>query len=100
LLFVEAGYFGCPVISTRRFAIPEIVEDGSTGVLLDELPNPVALAGVMSRMLEHTDEYRQMREAARLKARRQHSKERFEERLCSCLGLVVTDVNGQLARSR
>jgi glycosyltransferase involved in cell wall biosynthesis len=100
LLFVEAGYFGCPVISTRRFAIPEIVDDGSTGFLLDDSPNPIALACVMSRMLEHTDEYRRMREAAWAKARGQHSKEQFEERLCSCLGLVVPDANGHLAPSR
>jgi len=100
LLFVEAGYFGCPVISTGRFAIPEIVDNGSTGFLLDGLSNPITLAGVMSRMLERTDEYRQMRAAAWLKARRQHSREGFEERLRSYLEQVVPDVNGQLARSR
>src|SRR5437868_2443406 len=73
LLLVEAGYFGCPVISTRRFAIPEIVDDGRTGFLLDDSADPVALAGTMSRMLERTDEYGQMREAAWAKARGQHS---------------------------
>jgi len=31
LLLVEAGYFGCPVDSTRRFAIPDIVEHGRAG---------------------------------------------------------------------
>jgi glycosyltransferase involved in cell wall biosynthesis len=100
LLFVEAGYFGCPVISARRFAIPEIVDNESTGFLLDGSSDPITLAGVMSRVLERTDEYRQMRAAAWLKARRQHSREGFEERLCSYLELVVPDVNGQLARSR
>ena len=99
LLFVEAGYFGCPVISTRRFAIPEIVDDGRTGFLLDDSADTVALAGTMCRMLEGADEYRQMREAAWAKVRREHSRERFEERLRSCLG-QVPDLNEQLARSR
>lgn len=83
LLFVEAGYFGCPVISTRNFAIPEIVEHESTGILLDGPPNPVALAGAMSRILEMTDQYGQMREAAWTKSRAMHTREQFEERLRS-----------------
>ncbi len=99
LLFVEAGYFGCPVISTRRFAIPEIVDDGRTGFLLDSC-DPVAFADTMCRILEGTDKYPQMREAAWMKARRQHSRERFEERLCSCLGQVIPDLNGHLTRSK
>src|SRR5205807_1376031 len=83
LLFVEAGYFGCPVISTRRFAIPEVVDDGRTGFLLDDSADPVALAGTMCRMLEGAEEHRQMREATWAKVRGEHSRERFEERLCS-----------------
>jgi glycosyltransferase involved in cell wall biosynthesis len=83
LLFVEAGYSGCPVISTRKFAIPEIVDDGRTGLLLDDLPNPDSLARAMSRLLEMTDDYQQMRAAAWAKARSIHSREKFEERLCS-----------------
>jgi hypothetical protein len=35
----------------------------------------------MRWMLEHTDEYRQMREAAWSKARELHSKRNFEQRL-------------------
>ena len=100
LLFVEAGYFGCPVISTRKFAIPEIVDDRNTGFLLDDSPNPSALAEAMSRTLERTDEYPRMREAAWAKARGLHSREQFEERLRSCLGQVVPHDNRRLARSR
>lgn len=83
LLFVEAGYFGCPVISTRKFAIPEIVDDGRTGLLLDDSPNPDSLRRAMSRLLEMTDDYQQMRAAAWAKARSMHSREKFDERLCS-----------------
>ena len=98
LLFVEAGYFGCPVISTRKFAIREIVDDGRTGLLLDE-PDRDSLARVMSRLLTMTNEYQQMRAAAWAKAREMHSRERFEE----CLGSYVShsvSVANQLASSR
>ena len=82
LLFVEAGYFGCPVVSTRRFAIPEIVDHGKTGFLL-ESSDSGALARTMSQVLESSDEYWQMRKAAWTKARAKHSREQFVERLCS-----------------
>ncbi len=81
LLVIEAGYFGCPVISTRRFAIPELVDDGRTGLLVDAPPQTSAVADAMNWMLEHKDEYRCMRRAAWAKAREQHSRPRFENRL-------------------
>ena len=63
LLLVEAGYLGCPVISSRKFGIPELVEDGRTGLLLDDPSQPANVASAMYWMLEHTGEYLQMREA-------------------------------------
>jgi glycosyltransferase involved in cell wall biosynthesis len=100
LLFVEAGYFGCPVISTRRFAIPEIVVHGSTGLLIDDSSSRNELASAMSSMLEMTDEYIHMREAAWAKARATHSREQFETRLCSYIGHLVPSAHGELTRSR
>jgi glycosyltransferase involved in cell wall biosynthesis len=91
VLFIEAGYVGCPVISTRKFAIPEIIDDGRTGLLLDDSSQPSAVACAMNWMLEHANEYQQMREAAWAKARGQHSRKQFEERLRSNLSEVVSD---------
>lgn len=81
LLLVEAGYLGCPVISSRKFGIPELVEDGRTGLLLDDPSQPAMVASAMRWMLERADEYRQMRAAAWSKARELHSKRQFEHRL-------------------
>jgi len=81
LLLVEAGYLGCPVISSRKFGIPELVDDERTGLLLDDPSQPAAVASAMCWMLEHTDEYRQMREAAWAGTRERHSKRKFEQRL-------------------
>lgn len=35
MVLIEAGYFGCPSITTRKFGIPELVKDKETGFLLD-----------------------------------------------------------------
>lgn len=91
LLLIEAGYCGCPVISCRRFAIPELVDDGRTGLLLDDSEQVSAVADAMSWMLEHENEYAQMRHAAWTKSREQHSKRRFEERLLSSVRDVEAD---------
>lgn len=81
LLAVEAAYFGCPVISSRRFAIPEIVDDGRTGLLLDDPTDPAAVADAMLRLLEDEAGYRAMRAAAWAKSRRDHTRTAFEDRL-------------------
>jgi hypothetical protein len=60
-------------------------------LLLDDLSQPRAVAGAMNWMLEHANEYQQMREAAWAKARGQHSRVQFEERLHSCLNEVVSN---------
>lgn len=64
LVPTEAAYFGCPSISVNRFAIPEFVMDGKTGVLLDWPAQPHELAKAVHRLIESPDVYRQMRSAA------------------------------------
>jgi len=81
LLIIEAGYYGCPVISSRKFAIPEVVDDGRTGLLVDDASDPEVIARAMNRMLEDDAEYHGMREATWTHSRAHHSKRRFEERL-------------------
>jgi glycosyltransferase involved in cell wall biosynthesis len=79
------------VISTRKFAIPELIEDGRTGLLVDASPQPNLVVRAMNWMLEHANEYQQMREAAWAKTRGQHSRKQFEERLCSYVSKVVSN---------
>ena len=38
MAIVEAMAFAIPVISTNHFAIPEIIEDGTSGLLIDTTP--------------------------------------------------------------
>jgi glycosyltransferase involved in cell wall biosynthesis len=92
LIIVEAGYFGCPAISSRRFAIPEVVQDGRTGLLLDDPSGVDGVARAMNWMLEAQEPYLRMREAVWAKARGQHSKRRFEERFLSFVSGVISGV--------
>lgn len=80
LLLVEAGCFGCPVIATRRFAIPELVENNRTGYLLDDPADVAEVAGLMVRLLDDPN-YMAMRRASWQAARHSHTKDQFERRL-------------------
>jgi glycosyltransferase involved in cell wall biosynthesis len=82
---VEAGYFGCPVIASRRFAIPELVDHAHSGILLDDPSNPASVTEAMIWMLSDEVKYREMRRAAWKKARSQNSRNNFEKRLLSHL---------------
>jgi len=71
---LEAMATGRPVIATRSAALPEIIEDGRTGLLVKPA-DPRALADAIVRLLGDRDLCRRMGEAAR-----QAVIERFSER--------------------
>jgi glycosyltransferase involved in cell wall biosynthesis len=85
LSIVEAALFGTPAISARRFAIPELVDDGRTGWLVDDPARPDLVAAAMRAMLADDAGYARMRAAAWTKARAQFSKPAFEARLGGCV---------------
>jgi glycosyltransferase involved in cell wall biosynthesis len=68
---IEAMAAGVPVVATRLFALPEIVEDGVTGLLV--APDDDELATALSALLDDDDLRRRMGEAGRAVAR-----ERFD----------------------
>jgi glycosyltransferase involved in cell wall biosynthesis len=78
LILAEAGHFGCPAISSRMFAIPEIVADKQTGLLLDDPTDVDAVSSAMRWMLESGHEYQAMRRAVWAKTRSEYSKEQFD----------------------
>ncbi len=64
LVCVEAMLAGCALAATRHAGIPECVEDGETGYLVDE-GDDAALAGCLSQMLGEPARTREMGEAGR-----------------------------------
>lgn len=67
----EAAALGLPMVGTRRGAIPEIIVDGETGLLVDE--DPASLAAAWERLAADPDARRAMGEAARCDARARFS---------------------------
>lgn len=93
LLLVEAALFGCPVVASRRFAIPEIVHDGLTGLLIDDPTDAEAVAAAMASLLEYDDKYRIMRRAAWEKSHSELSKFLFESRLLEFVEAAFAEVS-------
>jgi glycosyltransferase involved in cell wall biosynthesis len=84
LVFLEAMVFGLPCIGTRRDAMPEIIEDGITGYLV-ETGDEATLADRLVHLLQDRNLAKRMGEAghARVMSRFQwsHVAERMDRRL-------------------
>ena len=63
VVLMEAMLAGVPVISTRLSGIPELIEDGQSG-LLAEPASPDQLAGAIDRLLSNENLYRDLRKQA------------------------------------
>jgi glycosyltransferase involved in cell wall biosynthesis len=73
LVLIEAAGYGCPAVSVRDFAIPELVADGETGLLLPRPLTPESLAGAIETLICDSVRYQRMRVNARERALRQFS---------------------------
>jgi glycosyltransferase involved in cell wall biosynthesis len=64
---LRAAALGIPMVGTRRGAIPEIISNGQTGLLVEE--EPEALASAWRRLMDDPVGRREMGAAARRDAR-------------------------------
>jgi len=64
----EAMALGKPVVVARRGMLPEMVEDGVSGIVVEDTPDNVA--GALARLIRDRDLRARMGDAAREKARR------------------------------
>ena len=72
IAFVEAMAAGLPVVAARAGAVPEVVEDGETGLLVPP-GDPEALAEALTRLLDEEEgpaRRRRLGDAGRERARR------------------------------
>jgi L-malate glycosyltransferase len=88
LSILEAMFFGCPSVSTRVGGIPEVVEDGRSGLLVP-FGDVAALAGALEGLIHDPTRRDALGRAARARARERFSAEiivpRYEalyRRLC------------------
>jgi phosphatidylinositol alpha-1,6-mannosyltransferase len=93
IVFLEAMAAGLPVVACRAAAIPEVVDDGVTGVLVPPR-DPAALAGAIHPLLEG----REMREAMGDKGRRAVTRFTPERVAAHLLEAVESRIGGRQAR--
>lgn len=84
LVAVEAGMAGLPCIATRRGGLPEIIEDGATGILVDA-ERPAQLSGALEKLIIDPDLRAQMGTAARHRVGENFSRERFLQQFADLL---------------
>jgi glycosyltransferase involved in cell wall biosynthesis len=87
LAALEAMAAGLPVVGSVRGALPEFVQDGRTGRLVE--PEVAAFAHAMVEVATGAERRRAMAAAGRRRAREEFSSERAAERTADAYGLVV-----------
>jgi glycosyltransferase involved in cell wall biosynthesis len=95
LALAEAGAAGLPLISTSVAAIPEIVRDQETGLLVP-VDDRAALAGALRRLVESPTERRRLGERARGLVEREHDAETNAGRLAQLLASTAIATRPEL----
>lgn len=72
MVAIEAMAAGVPVLATRKGGLPEIVQDGVTGFLLDNAKNSAAFAQRLNELLNDPDRLATVRHNARNYVVRHH----------------------------
>lgn len=88
LVILEAMEKGKPVVTTAIGGIPDIVDDGKTG-LIAEAGDAYSLAGHLEKLIDNRDLSKQMGEAGRKKLMKEFTQEVFEENMIKILRDVL-----------
>lgn len=80
MVAAEAAHFGVPVVATRRGGLPEIVQDGQTGYLVDA-ESPHQLASKLRALIEDKALRQRMGDAARQHALQEFTQARMAEQV-------------------
>jgi len=88
-VILEAFAAGVPVVAFASGGIPEMVEQGATGFLVEER-SPKALAFAMLDALESPGRRREVADRARAKARTEFSLERYRAQMIEVVEAAMT----------
>ncbi len=72
IVFLEAWSFGVPVVGCRAGAVPDVVEDEVSGLLIPPRDS-AALANSVSRLIENPAEARRMGAVGQRRVRDEHT---------------------------
>lgn len=90
LVILEAMQFGIPVIASKEGAIPEIVDDGITGFLVDK-NNPNQIKEKLITLIEDQDLRNKMAHAARKKFLEKYTLETFEKNVINVFNQIIQE---------
>jgi alpha-maltose-1-phosphate synthase len=93
LVYQEAGAAGLPVIGSRLNAIPEIIDEGRTGLLVAP-GSIVELTAALDRLISSVSVREQMGRAARVKVEQDANPEVHRARLMELIGQVASITQG------
>ena len=79
VVLLEAMSYGVPVVATRRGGIVDIVEDGRTGILVED--DPATVARALAALLADPARRRALGEAGRARVRERFGWDRIVDRL-------------------
>jgi glycosyltransferase involved in cell wall biosynthesis len=84
LIILDGMRWGLPVISTDEGAIPEIIDDGVSGYVINKKA-PEELAEKLAYLMQHDDVRKKMGDAGRTKFLERYTQPIFENTLCQIL---------------
>ena len=87
-VILEAGAAGIPVVAYRAGGIPEVVQSGITGLLVD--PTPAALAAGCSALLSDAEKRAAMGRAARIQWSEHFTLERYRDQMMAALEEIMS----------
>lgn len=91
---LEAMQFAKPIISTRIAAIPEIIDDGITGFVVD-INSPKQIAEKIEILINDPDRRRRMGESGRKKYEERYTIKKFEESMKEVFQEVLDDIKSK-----
>lgn len=89
LVLIEAMQHGLPCISTQEGAIPDIVQDGITGFVV-ERQSPEATADAICKLLDSAELRKRMGTVGRQRYEQSFTLQAFERRMCDILHQLVS----------
>lgn len=89
LVLLEAMQCGVACVSTNEAAIPEIIDDGRTGLLVGRdvagVPSYVDVAAMLEKLITNRQLCRQMGREGRMKFEKEYTLDIFEHKITNCI---------------
>src|ERR1700736_162441 len=95
-VILEAGAAGIPVVAYRAGGIPELVQSGITGLLVE--PSPSALAAGCSALLSDVGKRVTMGRSARIQWAERFTTKRYREQMIAALDLIMSATSADRRR--